>query len=320
MPLTPLPPGVDPGSAGQIRKHYYLDRYVIVAPKRGLRPDSFNRPDVPHKSPNPKCPFCGIKEPSLYQTPHHGPWQVNVVANAFPALTLSNPLAYGSHEVIIETPRHDIEFSELTNQQRLAVFDAYRHRLNALSALPNIRYVLVWKNDGPLAGESIAHAHSQLMALPLIPPAVELEATAQSRYYAQHGRCAVCDVVTWEDNQGVRVVYSDKHWLVIAPYAASAPFGVWVIPRRHEGQFTHLRPGELESLSTALGLVSGRLDASSISFNWFIHNSLAHEDHHLILKVEPRGTPWAGAEMGTGMAINSVPPEYAALWYRGLAQ
>jgi UDPglucose--hexose-1-phosphate uridylyltransferase len=115
----------------------------------------------------------------------------------------------------------------------------------------------------------------------------------------------------------VRVIYSDKNILVIAPYAATAPFGAWLIPRRHEGSFSNLNAGELDSLATALGKLAARLDAASMSFNWFLANSLPHEDHHFVLKVEPRDTTWGGTELGTGIVINPVPPEYAALWYKG---
>lgn len=317
MPRPHLP-SAPFGAENQLRKHYFLERYTIVAPKRDLRPDSFNRHDAPHKVPREKCLLCGNNtETVLYRKPASGKWQVKVVPNKYPALSLDNPEGYGSHEMIIETPDHNREFSELTHEEQLNVFAAYRHRLNALSAIEGIRYVQVWKNDGPLAGASIAHAHSQVLALPLIPPNAETENTALDRYRSLHGSCAVCDLVRWEEDQTVRVIYSDKHLVVIAPYAASAPFGAWLIPRRHEGSFSNLTAAELDSLATALGKLSARLDGASMSFNWFLVNSLPHEDHHFVLKVEPRDTTWGGAELGTGIVINPVPPEYAALWYQG---
>ena len=316
MPRIRHTDDVSPGVDNQLRKHYYLDHYVITVPRRGLRPDSFARTDSPHKVPNANCNFCHNTETAIYRRPAQGRWQVKVVGNKYPALTLDNPEAYGVHEIIIETPDHNREFSELTKEEQLNVFAAYRHRLNALIAIEGIRYVHVWKNDGPLAGASIAHAHSQVLALSFVPPQVETENAALDRYRSTHGTCALCDIVIWEERQNVRIIYSDKHLVALAPYAASAPFGVWIIPRRHEGQFSNLTASELDSLTTAVGNVSASLDAASMSFNWFLLNSLPHEDHHFVMKIEPRGTPWAGAEMGTGVVINPVPPEYAALWYK----
>jgi len=317
MPKPHLPN--DPsGAENQLRKHYFLERYVIIAPKRGLRPSSFNHKEAAHKVPGQDCHLCGDNhEKALYKHPASGKWQVKVIPNKYPALSLDNPEAYGSHEIIIETPDHDREFSELSHAEQLNVFAAYRHRLAALGAIEGIRYVQIWKNDGPLAGASIAHAHSQVLALPLVPPTVEAESLALDRYRSIHGTCAICDLAAWEEKQDVRVIYSDKHLLVIAPYAATAPFGAWLIPRRHEGSFSNLTAGELDSLATALGKIAARLDGASMSFNWFLANSLPHEDHHFVLKVEPRDTVWGGAELGTGIVINPVPPEYATLWYKG---
>src|SRR5690349_21061077 len=75
----------------EIRKHYYLERYVIIAPKRNLRPDSFSHQTEPHKIPNLSCHFCNNTETSLYAFPGPRHWQIKVIANAFPALSLHNP-------------------------------------------------------------------------------------------------------------------------------------------------------------------------------------------------------------------------------------
>ena len=305
------------GVSNQLRRHYYLDREVIITPRRGQRPHSFASPVVPHIATNSAdCRFCDNNDPALYRLPASGNWQVKVIANEFPALTLNNTEAYGSHEVIIETP-DSREFSALSHDEQLIVLGAYRHRINALSALPGIRYVQVLKNDGALSGASIGHAHSQVLALPFIPPRVLEESRGQDAYRQEHGTCAVCDVTAWEEKQTIRIIYADKHVVAFAPYASSSPYGVWVVPRRHEGQFTNVRSSELSSLATVLGFLSARLDATGTSFNWFLSNTLPHEDHHYMWKIEPREGTWSGFEMGTGVAVNTVPPEYAALWYKG---
>jgi UDPglucose--hexose-1-phosphate uridylyltransferase len=305
------------GVSNQLRNHYYLDRSVIITPHRGLRPYTYPHPLIPHvTSDTASCNFCSNSDEALYRVPAKGDWQVKVVANEFPILMLHNSEAYGSHEVLIETPDNR-EFSELTHAHQLMVLSAYRHRLSALNALPGIRYVQILKNDGMMAGASMAHAHSQILALPFVPPRIFEESQGQDSYRKRHGTCAVCDVVAWEEQQTVRIVYADKYVVALAPYASSSPYGVWVIPRRHEGQFSNARTGELDSFATVLGVISAQLDASSIDFNWLLLNSLSHEDHHYMWKIEPRQGSWSGFEMGTGVAVNTVSPEYAALWYKG---
>ena len=46
-----------PGSGSQLRKHYFLDSYVIIAPGRTLRPDSFAKNAEPHIVDSDHCPF-----------------------------------------------------------------------------------------------------------------------------------------------------------------------------------------------------------------------------------------------------------------------
>lgn len=310
---SPIPP-----ADAEFRKHYFLDSYVIIAPKRNLRPDSFSHPSEPHKLPSPSCPFCHNQEPSTWQLPRGKDWRVKVILNAFPALTANNPRAFGVQEVILNTPDHDQEFSDLPLQHIEEIFEAYRHRLIDLKRRDGIRYVLIFKNDGPMAGASVAHAHCQIFGLPLVPPKIALESDALNHYWDKRQSCAYCDVIAWETKQKTRIIHEDKHFIALSPYAAAYAFETWLLPRRHEPQFANLNGSELRSLAVILKKIAAKLDSHSISFNYFLQESLANQDHHFVLKIEPRTTKWAGAELGTGVIINPVTPEYATLWYRGI--
>lgn len=315
MPRPAKPKPVIPSS--EIRKHYFLESYVIISPKRNLRPDSFSHNSEPHKVPNPTCPFCHNTESAVWQKPHGQNWDVKVINNAFSALSLDNPKAFGKQEVVINTPDHSLEFSDLPLSHIEEVFEAYRHRLLHLKRLDGVRYVLIFKNDGPVAGASVAHAHCQIFGLPLIPPKIERESDALNHYWDDHQSCAYCDIITWEDQQHVRIVHEDKNFVAISPYASNSPFEVWLIPRRHEPEFSNLHVGELHSLAITLKKITATLDAANISFNYFLQESLENQNHHFVIKVEPRTTKFAGAELGTGVIINPVTPEYSTLWYQG---
>lgn len=301
----------------QLRKHYFLDSYVVMAPKRNLRPDLFSKNAEPHIVASEHCPFDRNTEPSIWQTPRGTNWRVKVVRNAFPALSPDNPQAYGVQEVIINTPDHNIEFSDLSIPEIIELFTAYRHRLIELSKLEGIRYVLVFKNDGPLAGASVAHAHCQIFALPIVPPKIASESDSLNHYWDQHNTCAYCDALAWEQSQKVRIISEDKHFMAIAPYASTHALESWLIPRRHINKFSEMSHVETHSLATIMKKITARLDAFTISYNYILQESLENQDHHFVLKIEPRTNKYAGAELGTGIIINPVPPEYAALWYNG---
>ncbi len=306
-----------PSGPSEIRKHYYLDQYVIISPKRGLRGDSFSHASESHKSATTTCVFCNNTEKSLLSLPQAKDWQVKVVANAFPALSVTNPKAYGVQEVIIDTPDHDTEFSELSLEHITLILTSYRDRLASLKAQPGISYVLVFKNDGPVAGATVAHSHCQIIALPLVPPQIEKERDALNHYRDQHSTCAHCDAIDWEAKQKVRLLFEDKHIIAIAPYASDVHFEAWIMTREHRNTLTELNLSELHSLAVVLKKLTARLDAASMSFNFYLQESTVGQDHHFFIKLKPRSVKqWAGAELGTGVIINPVPPEYAALWYQ----
>ncbi len=304
-------------NAAEIRKHYFLESYVIIAPDRNKRPSFFHASSEPHVVPSDHCPFDHNTEPSVWQTPRSGKWHVKIIRNVFPALTPDNPLAFGVQEVIINTPDHKTEFSGLPVSHIKEIFQAYRHRLTELAKLEGIRYVLIFKNDGPLAGASVAHAHCQIFALPIVPPKIATESDALNHYWNTRDSCAYCDIINWETQQKVRLISADKHFIAIAPYASSHALEAWLIPRRHVPKFADLKDDELNSLAVILKNITARLDISNISFNYLLQESLENQDHHFVLKVEPRTTKFAGAELGTGVEINPVSPEYTALWYQG---
>jgi UDPglucose--hexose-1-phosphate uridylyltransferase len=303
--------------SSEMRRHYFHDDFVIIAPKRNLRPDNFATANPTHKLETAESPHIE-RDPSHFEvTDSRGKWLIKVIGNAFPALSTDNPKAYGAQEIVIETPRHNQEFSELPVSHIEKIIETYQNRITQLKKIPGIRYVQVFKNDGPKAGASIAHAHSQIVALPIEPPAIRREAEAMQAYAETHGACAYCDVLDWERRQKVRIIYEDKAVTAITPYASAYGFEVWILPKRHIGTLSSLRPSERVSFATILKKVAAKLDSTHLSFNFFVAESLAHYDHHLVIKIEPRQSTWAGFELSSGIIINQISPEFAASWYRG---
>jgi UDPglucose--hexose-1-phosphate uridylyltransferase len=304
------------GTHSEIRKHYFLDRYVIIAAGRSLRPEAPTSRGEDHTLEKPGAPAIEA-EPAIVEIPGpDGKWAVKVIANKYPALSTDWPKGFGEHEIVVETPRHSIEFSELPVSQIELILEAYRRRLATLSQLRGIRYVCVFKNDGRGAGASLGHAHSQILALPLVPPQIELETKATAIYREQHGRCPLCDALEWEERQAARLIYSDKNIVAFAPYASSAGYEAWILPRTHRRRLADLTAAETHSLATVLKLLTAKVDSIQLSYNFFLQESLPEAEDHFVIKLQPRWSTWAGLELATGVMINTVPPEQAALWYK----
>src|SRR3989344_7734418 len=103
----------------EYRKDYVLDRWVIITANRGKRPQEFVRK---HEKKEPEaegaCFFCPGNEhltpPEISRVGDgHGGWLARCFPNKFDAVSRRYPKAYGSHEVIVETPRHGVRLSEL---------------------------------------------------------------------------------------------------------------------------------------------------------------------------------------------------------------
>jgi len=85
----------------------------------------------------------------------------------------------GAHEVIIESPKHIVSTSELTEEQLREVFWVYRDRLVDLKRDQRLVYGMIFKNVGAAAGASLEHTHSQLIVTPIVPINVWEEMTAR---------------------------------------------------------------------------------------------------------------------------------------------
>ena len=300
----------------EIRKHYFQDKYVIISPKRAKRPQRLDTREQNQKT-GKKCDFCpGGHVKKIYDLKDDaGNWDIRVVKNIFPALSLDNKYAYGKQEVIIESPDHDKEIYEFPVSHIKKILDVYSERYESLIKLDKIRYVLVFKNEGGKSGESLQHAHSQVIAMPMIPPMIREEILAIDDYMMEKESCPYCDILRQESNSP-RVAWEDEHIFALCPFASEYPYGVWFIPKRHVRSLHDMNQAEKESLAHAMQYIIGKLEALNLSYNYFFHNSIEGADHHMILKLTPRPNIWAGVELGTGIIINTVPPEDAAKFYR----
>ena len=104
-----------------------------------------------------------------------------MVPNKFPALGIEGTLnrqaegmfdrmnGIGAHEVIIETPDHNASLATLPPKRIEDVLWTFRDRILDLKKDRRFKYILLFKNHGEAAGASLEHAHSQLIALPILP-------------------------------------------------------------------------------------------------------------------------------------------------------
>lgn len=303
-------------SESEIRKSYLLNKYVIITPGRAKRPRDIKEQTIIKRSPD--CPFCpeNIDQKNIVDKISISKEKDIVsIGNIFPAVTLKNKKAYGTQEVIIETPDHTKELFSLPEKHIEKLLRLYAQRTEDITKNKKIDYILCFKNQGSKAGASIVHAHSQIFATQILPPEISEELKLAQEYRKRKKSCPYCDIIK-KEMKSERKIFEDNHVAAFAPYASEYHYEAWVFPKRHLDNITLLNPEEFRSFAKALKKILTKLHKLDLSFNYFLHNVVSDKNQHLYLKIQPRNSIWAGVELGSGLVINSVSPESAAKYYK----
>jgi UDPglucose--hexose-1-phosphate uridylyltransferase len=312
--------------SSEIRKDYVQEKYVVIAPRRSLRPSDEDNSEKlkkintcafdPGSENHARGVLCFDLERGLF-TPQSSEekWLIKVVANKYPAVTLDNPKAYGEQEVIIETPEHDTQLEELPEEYIAGLLKVYASRTTEITKNDKIEYVIIFKNQGGPAGASLLHAHSQIFATDFIPPHLIDKSQRTQRYKLEHGTCVYCDVIK-QEQKGPRFIYKDSYVIAFCPYAPMHNYEVWIMPIRHLDNITLLTDDERFSWAQVLKKILKKIKGLKLPYNYYFHHVINDEDQHLYMKITPRGSIWAGVEIGSGVVINPVSPEEAAEYYR----
>ncbi len=331
----------------QLRQNIILKEWVIIATERAKRPEQLkenkNIQEVSLPDYDPDCPFCPGNEnksgntKEIYRIEKDSAWQLRVVPNKFPALMPMegkiqiNTTGYlrwmdgiGNHEVLIETPKHNLSIAMMDEQTVYRILITYQNRIKSLMELDYVESVIPFRNNGTRAGASLIHPHSQIIALPVIPTDIILRMNESIRYHEEHRDCIFCRVLASELETRDRIVLESKYFLVFVPYAAYSPFAMWIYPKRHSSSFKEVEEDELKDLSIVLrkSLKKLYLGLNDPDYNYIIRSSPKGYNNsaffHWYITIIPRLTRTAGFELGSGMFINPTIPEEDAEYLRNI--
>jgi UDPglucose--hexose-1-phosphate uridylyltransferase len=200
----------------ELRWNPLLSEWIIVSGGREERPWR-----------EEYCPFC----PGGPET--QGDWKVLSIPNRFPALSPDAPQVFetsdytksralGRCEVIVETREHKGDFHNMPLSQVSDFVHLLANRTKELASLRFVKHVMPFKNKGALIGVSLTHPHSQLYALPFIPPRISREIASVRRFTAKHHRDLFDAILESEIEGGSRLIYSNERFTVVLPF-----FGMW---------------------------------------------------------------------------------------------
>ncbi|MEN6414832.1 MAG: galactose-1-phosphate uridylyltransferase [Veillonellales bacterium] len=323
----------------ELRRDVIRNNWVIIATDRALKPNDFpiNKQGAKTAEFKGFCPFCEGNESftpeeiAAYRrndTQANLPgWQVRTIPNKFSALELKGSLikinngvyssynGLGKHEVVVETPQHEIDLPEYSLDDITLILNMLKSRYDQLMKDERIKYIHIYKNHGLYAGASLGHSHSQIVGLPIFPN----ENRGIDKYYKKTGRCLLCDILEQEINDRERVIYETDHFVLICPFASRFSYETWIIPRKHTAHFMNVGSEEVKELAAILKYFSIAIKEglNDPSYNMIIVSAPVNvenpiEGYHWYIELTPRLIVSSGLEIGTGYYVNPVAPEISA--------
>jgi UDPglucose--hexose-1-phosphate uridylyltransferase len=227
----------------------------------------------------------------------------------------------GYHEVVVTRDRHR-HIALLETWQVAEIIDAYQDRFLSLMNRKSVNYIQIFHNHGKEAGASITHPHSQLLAMPVISPYLELELSGAERYYRSTKKNVYQVVKEYELETRKRLVYENEHFFVFCPFASRGAFETWILGKRSSPYFERIGDEEKFSLAEALqkALQSVYKGLKDPAYNFYIHtapcNGRDYDHYQWHIEILPHTSTWAGFELSTGVEISTIQPEVAAQYLR----
>ena len=332
----------------EIRRDRLHSQYVLIAPERMRRPDTLA---TSTKSTLKTCPFCegneGMTPPEVYAVRENevnaSNWKVRVVPNLYKAVQIEledysklsgmfeSVSGVGAHEIVIDTPSHDIRMADLDTVEIRDWLSTIAARIADLRQDSRLIHTSIFKNQGENAGATQQHPHTQIIALP-ITPSNELNLLERHmQYYRRHGRSKVEDIMENERLAKVRIISERGDFTAYCPYASAFPFEVIIAPRRALTNLDELNRDDMASLADLMKEVFARLDNQLGNFDFNVAFRLAplnanfenapyfphvKQFFRFTIRIIPRIYRLGGFELSTGMIINTVEPEEAATLLR----
>ena len=321
----------------EFRKDIVSGEWVLVSSKTNKKPVFFERVKVKPSSKS-KCPFEDPKasghEKILMWYPKPGKndirdWWVMIFSNKYPVVAHSNicpdVLKIGHYESmagvgfqdVVVTRDHNRHLGKMSNGEIELLIEAYITRFQALKSESCVEYILIIHNHGPDSGASVPHPHSQMFAIPLIPPDVGRSIEGSGNYFHKYKRCVHCDMIRYDKKEKKRIIFENKCFVVLSPFASRVSFETRIYPKIHESHFEVIDIEQRQYLAEAVGFIFYKFDKNlkNPDYNMVIHTAPPKardvEHYHWHVEILPRVGIWGGLELGSGIEVVKVAPEEA---------
>ncbi|MBI5732798.1 DUF4921 family protein, partial [Candidatus Jorgensenbacteria bacterium] len=287
----------------EFRKDIVSGDWILIASGRLKRPHAAIKRRRRKTTPISKCPFerplenvhekillsyeVPRRELNLIKQPGWKNWEILVLQNKYPVVRHSaiegKPRqrglytfvpGFGHHDLLI-TRNHHANFAELSPEKAFHVFEAFRDRYLMLLTDPDLSYISMFHNWGPLSGATVYHPHYQLIGLPVVPPDIEHSLNGSRSFFKKNGRCVHCVMIETEKKVKKRMVAENTQAIAFAPFVSRDPFEIRVFPKKHLPYFENTFDEDLRSVANVLQKVLRQMkkNLNDPDYNFFIHTS-----------------------------------------------
>ncbi|GAG04150.1 unnamed protein product, partial [marine sediment metagenome] len=229
--------------------------------------------------------------------------------------------AVGFHEIVV-TQDHRKQLAQFSVEQVKEVFDVYQERYLSLMPKKFVNHISIFHNHGQEAGASMAHPHSQIITTPLIDIDLQQALSRAQSYYKKHKKCIYCQMNKWEKKIKKRIVFENRSFRVVCPFASRTAFEVIVSPKKHLAYFERIKEEEKWDLAEAFLRALNKIykGLRDPAYNFYLHTAPSdnknHDYYHWHWTILPKTAIPAGFEFGTGIEISTIEPEKAAEYLR----
>lgn len=233
--------------------------------------------------------------------------------------------AKGIARVVCYDPRHNVTLAELPASRAVKVFRAWREQMREFEKRPEIRFVLIFENNGEAVGVSNPHPHCQIYATDFIFRSIGDELRTSSDYENNERKNLFEAIIHAEQEDRIRVLAENEHAIAFVPFFARYAYEAMIFPKRRHATLATCSDEELIGLTQVYQTVIRKYDLNyNMNFPYVmaIHQAPVdggdYRNYHLhFLFQPPLRQPGlmkflAGPEIGGGNFMADTMPEEKA--------
>ena len=327
------------------RWHPLREEWVIVAAHRNNRPWSGASTESADATSEPAyvadCYLCpgNLRVHGARNDPYTGMF---VFDNDLPCVSEQAPLdlsqapagfgglyrrrpARGAARVVCYSPLHNTALAELPLAEIRDLLVCWGEQYRELGQRPEVNHVLIFENKGKVVGVSNPHPHCQIYATNFVFKTIATEVDVSARYWREHRRVLMEDVVAAELADGRRAVSECDSAAAFVPYFARYAYETYVTPKQAHPSIADLSVAELADFAHVLKDVLVRYDnlwRMAFPYVLVLHQAptdgRSSEGFHFHVEIHPPLRSrnllkyLAGPEIGGGGFLSDTAPEEKA--------